>query len=240
MSHFYVPSFGEASRDEFVTRYNRSYYLGEGRIVPGVAQSSKFVEDEIDRLLREGIQNKADVVHILAWKMGKIRHADSEAAQAFRYASDWVGARGLKAERYGKTFGLDSIASYIVEHKSMLEEKAQHNPQEALTCLRDLGIKGLGTVYLVTLLYFISRGQYPIYDRFAAMALYAIESGVEPKGEVEYKGLPDKSSKAFRSVMSSSVTPYKRRLEAIFGEGCSRDRDIDRALWVYGHWFRVK
>lgn len=240
MQHFYVPSFDEAVKDEFVRRYSKSYYLGEKRIVPGVAQSSRFVEDEIDRLLREGIQTETDVIHILAWKLGKVKHADSEKARAFQYASDWADAESCKAKRYGKELDLRAIASYIVARRDILEGAAKEDPQETLGCLRNVGVDGLGSVYLVTLLYFISRGEYPIYDRFAAMALCAIENDVKPRGKVEYKELPDKNSKAFCSVMGTSVIPYKERLEAIFGQGCCKNRDVDRALWVYGHWFQVE
>lgn len=240
MPHFYVPSFDEANKEEFIKRYGQSYYLGEKRIVPRVTQSSRFVEDEMDRLLEEGIQDEVDVAHILAWKLGKVKHADSEKAGAFRYASDWADAENLKAKRYGRDFDLKRIASYVVKHKASLEELAHDNPQEVLECLRDAGTDGLGTVYMVTLLHFISRGEYPIYDRFAAMALYAIENGIRPGGKVEYEELPDKGSRRFDSVVRSSLVPYRERLEAIFGEGCCRKRNVDRALWVYGHWFQVK
>ena len=58
--------------ERFITLYGDSYYLDKERYVPGVSQSSRYTEDEIDRLLREGIKCELDVIHILAWKIGKI------------------------------------------------------------------------------------------------------------------------------------------------------------------------
>ena len=40
--------------------------------------------------------------------------------------------------------------------------------------LKDYSLDGIGSVYLITFLYFITRGEVPIYDMFAMMALDAI------------------------------------------------------------------
>ena len=44
---------------------------------------------------------------------------------------------------------------------------------------REKGWKGLGTVYCITLLYFISMGKYPIFDQFADKALDVISQNKE-------------------------------------------------------------
>ena len=239
MASFYALSANRIGRDDFVRLYSGSYYIGSDNAVPGVSQNSRFVEEVIDAILRNGIETEIDVAKILAWKIGKIKHAESERAKDFCYASDWAGAEELSVMRYGRPFDLKDIASYIVDNIAMLQELSEDNPQEVLNRLRSCGVRGIGTVYMITLLYFISKGRYPIYDRFAMMALSAIASGIEPGGSVEYKELPSKDSKArFESVYVDCMVPYIKLLTELFGENAVQDRDVDRALWVYGHCFK--
>lgn len=240
---------GNSNVKEFINTYNKSYYLDEKRIVPGVSQTSRFIEDEIDCLLKRGIKTKEDVVHIMAWKMGKVKHKDSqeESEKAgkvkFVYASKWEGAENFDAgrnptvQRYGKDFNLGELATYVAEHITELEVQAKDDPQSVLDKLKNQNISGLGPVYLITLLYFISRGKYPIYDQFAVFALEAISGGKKPGDKVEFHALPDKSSKRFGAIMQTEMKSYINSIMSIFGSAYWENRDIDRALWVYGHMF---
>lgn len=241
---FFGKDLSPISMDDFIECYNSDYYLdGAPSPVRGLSRSSRFTENEIDRLLREGMKEERDVARILAWKLGKIRHRGSENAQAFQYAKDWSGAEELVGIfRYGKKFDLQKLADYIIENIDQLEQDAKHAPQLVLNELRGLNIAGLGTVYMITLLYFLSRGEHPIYDRFAAMALTAIEKGVKPSEAVDYKELPEKNSPAFSNILSegSEYIEYKKQMKTIFVGKDLRCRDIDRALWVYGHLFKAK
>lgn len=174
---FYVPDGSEElTKDEFIVFYAASYYLDEPRRVPNISRSSRFVEDEMDRLLREGIHTQQDVAHILAWKIWKIVHWKS--LSQFVYARDWQGAEQLNVTRYGRPFGLSKLANYIVENIEQLEVAAVSYPQDVLNELRNENIAGLGSVYLVTLLYFLSKGKYP--DRFGQKALDAITGDRRP------------------------------------------------------------
>lgn len=231
----------EIDKSKFITLYRDSYYLDKDQYVPGLSRCSRFVEDKIDNLLKNGIQSELNVVHILAWKIGKIKHGDSEKCRKFVYADDWVNAEKLaKVTRYGREFDIETIAKYIADpdHIKTLEDKAVRDPQGVLCDLKNCEVKGLGSVYLITLLYFISRGTYPIYDRFAMMAIDAIIADIKPGNEVEYHTLPDKSSKKkFNAIMQEHMVPYIQKLNEVFGDEYHKSRDIDRALWVYGHLF---
>lgn len=237
MSKLYTLSLDCIEKDDFVVLYNDSYFLGSQSLVPGVSRNSRFVEKEIDAILESGIKEEKDVAKILAWKIGKIKHVESENAQEFCYASDWTDAENLSVTRYGRSFDLKGIASYIVENITTLEKLSEYDPQGVLNNLRDVGTKGIGTVYLITLLYFISRGRYPIYDRFAMMALSAIDNDVQPGGLVEYKDPPSKDSKKFAGVFDNYMNPYISIMTKLFGDDALKNRDVDRALWVYGHCF---
>ena len=235
---FYGKNTVELTLKQFVEKYNSSYYLGQPKLVAGVSQNSKVTEDEIDRILRDGIRNQLDIYHILAWKVGKIKHVQSDASNQFVYASDWTGIETGVVNRYGNPLDLTDFAAYIVQNIKQLEEKAKEDPQSVLECLRQNAPSGLGTVYLITLLYFISKGTWPIYDRFAMMALTAIAEGKKPGESVKYVELPDKNSRNFHLVMDICKQTYIKQLEDIFGKDYSQDRNVDRALWVYGHCFK--
>lgn len=236
----FAPSCKPIERNKFVSFYGQSYYLDNPRIIPGVGQNSRFVEDQIDALLRNGIKSSIDIVHILAWKIGKINHRESEKEKRIVYTKDWLDSEATMApSRYGKHLDLKKIAEYISGNIGSLEETAKNEPQNVLNELKSLEINGLGTVYLITLLYFISRGVWPIYDRFAKVALDAIDGNLELGSVVEYKELPDKSSSKFGTVCEDELVPYRDKIYRIFGDDLTC-RDYDRALWVYGHGFESK
>lgn len=227
---FYNKDCSEISKEGFIQRYNDSYFLGNERIVKNVRQSSKKVEDVIESILYNGISCKKDVIKILAWKIGKIKHHDTDNNitnnYRFVYAKGWENV-SLKLEEF---------AQYIASNRKELEKEANENPQEALNKLKDKAPSGIGTVYLITILYFISRGKLPIYDKYARLAVYAIKNGTRPGEYIGYKELPAKNSNGFSQVYCT-YKEYINDLKDIFGCEYKKHRDIDRALWVYGHSF---
>ena len=75
----------------FVTTYESTYFLNQPRTVRGIRQSSRYVEEEIEKVLTRGFSSCVDVVRVMAWKAGKIRHRCSEDSRSFVYCSDWNG-----------------------------------------------------------------------------------------------------------------------------------------------------
>ncbi len=101
-------------------------------------------------------------------------------------------------------------------------------------------MKGIGPVYLITLLYFISGGKYPIYDQFAHFSLMGIEEGSSfDRKKFTEKDLRTEVSteKDLETFFKSYQENYIKRLKNIFGEQWNH-RDTDRALWVYGHLYK--
>lgn len=235
---FYDINGTEICKEQFVKIYGDSYFIGKKRIVNGVGQNSRYTEEEIEKVLKYGIKTPIDVVHILAWKIGKIKHSESEKKREFVYAKDWDKSESFcKVYRYGREFDINKISSYISENIGSLEKEVSESPQNVLCKLCEQSVKGIGTVYLITLMYFISRGSYPIYDRFAKKAIDAIVNDVKPGGVIKERQLPDKTSEKFCKIMENEMKEYMCSLEAVFGSDY-KDRDIDRALWVYGHMFK--
>lgn len=230
-----------SSLSDFVEMYNNSYFIGEKRLVPGIRQSSKFVEDRIESLLNTDDWNRMDVINILAWKIGKIKHQDSENNNDIVFSKGWENADQCQIKLYNRSLDISQFVDYIVENKSRLKELAQTNSQKALNEMRDKSPKGIGTVYLITLLYFITGGEVPIYDKYAFLALSAITNKNIPGDFMSYNELPDKSQhKAFSLIMENQMKEYIEMLNQIFETEYQKTRNIDRALWVYGHSFDTK
>ena len=241
MNHFFV--FKEVNKkNEFIKLYEDSYYLDKGtvgQIAPNASGSRKFIENTIDGILVNGVKRKLDIVHILAWKMSKF--VQSNERQTLVYAKDWEELQNLEeneindslcVQRYGNSFEIGKNA-------------AKRNWQTLLEKIYDLvgGIYGLGPVYLITLMYFVSRGVYPIYDQFAMMALCAIEEGKKPGEKITYKGL---SSVKDLLENDDPIFGYQRYIDLLYSIFDKEDlfvdgvpcRSVDRALWVYGHYFK--
>lgn len=249
----------EISKEDFIKVYSDDYFLkmpGEG-IVPNLSRNSERVECQIENILYSGIVNAFDLKKVLAWKIGKIKHRCSEdsikTGGGIVYAKDWEDAKSLTVSRYGKAFDINTLYKKIAEEISAPKDCAGEDIasdeylQKLLDELKLHSSTGIGTVYLVTLSYFIFHGKrVPIYDRFASMALSAIMGHAKPqpisrgKTEVDYIILPEKNSKEFSTVMSNEMAAYKEIIDCIFGDEYYENRKIDQALWVYGHLFKEK
>lgn len=150
----------------------------------------------------------------------------------------------------------------------MKENDKKEKQQKFLEKLTIASLEGIGSVYLITFMYFITQGEMRIYDIFAMMALDAIyPSNVQDElsfgslnslyigANVKPRDLPQKDQLGFKKLFSDNkrynktyqiyikklnqfVEDYNKELtegQKVTYEKC---RDIDRALWVYGHFFQ--
>lgn len=92
--------------------------------------------------------------------------------------------------------------------------------------------KNVGAVYIINLLFFLSKGKYPIYDKFAHLALKALNLEVPPCYSF-VGGAPDKGE---IKKVKSMYMDYVMLIDSLIGfEAYDKDRKWDRALWAYGH-----
>lgn len=111
-------------------------------------------------------------------------------------------------------------------------------------CADNNRIKHVGVVRTIALVYFMTQGRCPIYDRFANIGLFALTHGGDADfgGELEEKTLDELS----KSDRIKRYNAYKSRIEDVydfFGIDSHRASDLrraDKALWVYGHLFGKK
>lgn len=210
--------------------------------------TNKKAEDEITKLLGKNEFDKKDIFLIMAWKMGKIKAGKEQ----IEYFGNWdeehirvYKTNKAREEKNAKqilyeTIDFENIAKTINKKKDTCDWKL--NNWLDTFC----NIKGMGPVYTITLRYFASHGKYPIYDRFADMALRAIcgeykdRKITDQKLEIPFELMPNYSKKNQEKI-ESRYHNYCKRIEKIFGlEKYRENRSIDQALWSYGHLFKAK
>ena len=187
-------------------------------------------EKEIERFLSQGLDSVApfDVMRILEWKLGRIDHKRSQCEGKTWYRH-WDEMKQYKTKTRSGEIDAGELCKFVSENYSRLKKETPFNVFNELV-VQD--VSNLGTVYIITLVYFITQ-ECPIYDRFAHQAIIAIKEDKEPGELVKYSELPGKTdSNAYQKYNDC----YFERLRNIFPN--YMDRDIDRALWVYGHLFR--
>ena len=92
--------------------------------------------------------------------------------------------------RYGKHFEINGLVNYIGKNIDELQIDAINDPQLALNKIAEYAPDDISTVYIITLLYFISKGRYPIYDRFAAIAMETIKQDKKREILLNIKNFP--------------------------------------------------
>ena len=252
--------------DTFVACYSDIYYdINKG----------KAAEKYFDGLLyKKASYSREEIYYILAWKIGGINMKETnynkeeitDPKTDFRYYTKkgWDGRKSGKS--YGRPIEIEKILDLTPELSEGKLEWLDDNKQfasdpgcasELLRKLADSGAAGMGAVYYLTLLYFLTGSRWPIYDIQAYKAMLAIRQGVMPfvdtvKLDKSIKNLPSKENN------------YSQRLSTILDEGASNryrqyvdflkeneqklskvyrytaSRDFDRALWVYGHYFKIE
>ena len=251
MAKFFYPCGKEIpSQNEFIEFYIKKYYLKEDgsdncpltyKITKGcrkVGQSSRYVEGIIDSILRNGIKSCDDLTNVIAWKIGSIKHKESTKGKIVYYDKNnptktWHGAPIL-------IDGEDGLFCKVESVRNVWETK----PTKALEMLKEQD--GIGPVYAITILYFLSQGEYPIYDQFAHFALMGIKCGESPEKrkftdkdrekEIDMVNITKKNS--LTDIFNNYIEHYIDRLNCIFKDQWKHDRDVDRALWVYGHLYK--
>ena len=237
----------EFNKDEFVDYFKADYFLEKpekGFVCNIKNRSSKFIEQEIERVLKRGIETKQDVARLLAWKIGKIDHKKSEKSSSeekvvFEYTDGWTNVEqrvcdnesSVKLRSKEEDFPIGKIASYILNDPDNLKQLAKENDTRSFfETFSKQPFKGLGTVYIFTLLYFLSGDERPIYDQFAHRAAKALVLDKNPKDV--FVGYPPSKTETDKAL--GMYDEYCCLLSLLFGDSCI-DRNQDRALWVYGH-----
>ena len=238
MPRFYDLEGNEICKECFVENYKALYFSGFKTPKSTIKANSRVAEKIIEKVLLEGIKSEKDVKDIMAWKMSKIDSCQTWKQGTIKYAQGWIDSDGKALSCRRWHFHINIVAKQVLELVAK-EQGSPMDPQFILDRLKKCLDKedGIGTTYMVTLLYFIKKGQYPIYDQFADRAVTAIREGVVPCTQlIDPIDLPSRKENRFDRTIEI-LQQYVRCIECIFGLDYYDSRKYDRALWVYGHFF---
>ena len=129
-----------SNEKEFIEFYHKAYYQSQDKpVIPGLRRTTKSEEDKIDILLKEGIQDKQDIIKILCWKTGG-KQIDDYSVKNANY-----------------TITIDNQFVEFVINRSVATD---NGAVEALKTIME--VPNIGFTYAITMLYFMSKGRYPI------------------------------------------------------------------------------
>lgn len=202
-----------------------------------------------------------NVEYAVAWKAGRLGDDLNSRGKPIIDNYDYK-KKGFKIGRSGTILlfegekGLKAYYNYlnnnkkdiIEQYKSAINTGTGEIDQKYLTKMYSIASakraekeyvpNGIGSVYIINLLFFLSEGEIPIYDQFAHKALASlyikqISNGKEliAPYSIFIGSAPDKMS---ISAVVNMYAEYLSLLKKVFGK-CNIERNIDRALWVYGH-----
>lgn len=219
--------------------YEPYYFLGGpkwGRTINARNQSSRLVEDEVCSLLtKSNSLSLDDLVRIMAWKLGLIDHRGSEKTRTILYRQNWPATLSAKLQFRTLDFSA-SLPTLAASMPAILNELRRNNPQYLFNMTPQL--PGFGYVFILTILFFVSQGVYPINDKYAHLAAIAIHDGLQPGSKVRYKGIQKwRDYEDYVKLLSSvsEVWPQEPGQPSVLVS-----RPLDRALWVYGHFFETE
>lgn len=237
---FFNLSNAKITQDEWIELFEPYYFLGgptHGSINSG-RQGSKFVEEKIEKILNSGLRQD-ELTLIVAWKIGAIDHKASEFQKDIVYKKKFDETFEFP-DPYKRTMKIKAkkIIDYCKEnfdHLIKLGDEAKNSEvkaEELFNILKhNVGEKNrFGFVKLLALLYFFTQRNWPIYDQFAHKAVNAIMSDTKPHEPTNYVPFND---------FSEYREKYVKKIKNIF-EKQNIERNIDRALWVYGHFFKKR
>lgn len=232
---FYDQDNQKISQPKWVESFEPYYFLNGptyGSINRG-RQGSKFVENEIEKILKNGLEAN-DIPFVIAWKIGAIDHKVSEFEQKIIFKKD-----------FNKTFEFPDPYRGIIKAKKIIDycqanfvniiklgDEAKNSETKAEELFNNLKHNvgennRFGFVKLLALLYFFTQRYWPIYDQFAHKAVNAIISDTKPDEHINYTSFND---------FGKYNKKYVKKIKEIFGRQ-DIERGTDRSLWVYGHFF---
>ena len=231
----------------FVNQYSKQYEKSE--------------DERIECVAKNALSDKNPFIswELIAWKAGRLKlNNDTISDNEKLFGRDggeyvWDGKNGMGRDIGGdKDEGIEikkeRINTFINEVNNLakipLSEEGlkfkNYNKDEfervydhLINIEKECGVKNIGAVYTITLIYFLSKGKFPIYDKYAHIAAKALYLGANP-ANIWVGEAPGKNEK---TKVFNMYFEYCWLLKRIFEvkKYCYICRDKDQALWVYGH-----
>ncbi len=201
-------------------RFENIYYRNDDKMrgisIPMNNRTPINIENNAEKYEKSG---KIDL-WIAAWKMGRLDDNGQVVHTKNGNILNGYGKEISGLDDYIQSIDCNCIEKLIDsgDYKTAFSELAKNSPAN------------FGTVYIITLMHFISKGEIPIYDKFAHKAAKALYANVSVN-KIYVSAPPDKDK---IDDVFALLNEYIWLLEKLFGTS-KIDRHTDRALWVYGH-----
>ena len=180
--------------------------------------------------LKKGVYDELS----FAWKNGLIK-SDNIIEKDGEYYKMCYGGKVSVASLKNYINNISNNKAKILE---LIRSKVDEDGWEKVYCLaKEDAPSGVGPVNIINALFFISKGMAPIYDKYVHKAIRALAMNITP--DCVYIGEnPDKDDVRRVLIMYKE---YMLLLKKIFPDECEKkdefiSRELDRALWVYGHY----
>ncbi len=225
----------------FIETYEKYYFddlsleekqYGEEQLGVKINNTTKRAnEKEIEEYLRKGNQD----VLTIEWKTGGHR------------------IPGMLQTRFHK-WPIDSVKMFCDEtnrmHLPFDDENLLQSYDAILEKVKEYNLSGYGRVYIISSMFFRSKGKVPIYDYYSNVGLKALLYDISPQdvyvAEAPLKDATpknvDPSKDGCSKLAVNMLLEYMHLLRKLaegtdfFGKkGMFITRELDRALWVYGH-----
>ena len=267
--NFYYPN-GEKiyTLDEFITFYSKAYYIGQyievEKIIDDILEKGIKSKSDIIKIIGWKV-GAIDMKATYLWNSKKTS-PNKEFFYRTRQGkivseSYLVNNEEIIVNTYGREIPVVRISNEIFK---ILDDKGFKKPIDELYVIDDeklfkkffrecwddlfkdsngkyVDTKGIGSVYRLTILYFYTIGMFPIYDKFADVAITAIIEDKKPFHQIKYLStLPKKEKTNINGICDEYYKFYKKMIaDNDLIETYFHNRNVDRALWTYGHLFTI-
>lgn len=213
---------------DWIELYELYYYSDSEDIKSKVTKkrnkTNKYIERKVENILRNGL-TPSDVIFVIAWSIGAINRIESSPNQIV-YCDNFDKTLKFRTQ-YG-IINAESIVNFCITNCNKLSADALDGKWLFEQLYNNRGYKSnFDVVHCLSLVYFFSRGYWPIYNRFAHIAVTAISDNIKPGNSVLCREL---------NSWDDYYQEYAERVKHIFGIR-NISRRIHRALWVYGHFY---
>ena len=193
-----MKKLSEEEKNAFVERYKNYYFrtdpvdVDEKKKVLGDISLTGTEDGVEDYFFPGGKYRKFDqigVKHIL-WKAGRLTPEMLDMPD-----EDLTPRNGQGRE----IENLDEFLRWINEinkgrlQKCLDDEDYKEAIKVLFECKLGSGLKQIGSVYVITILFFLSEGKYPIYDKYAHTAVKALYLNKNPKAHISIQPFSSKS-----------------------------------------------
>lgn len=220
--------FSKEQVNSFISRYEPLYFKNDNKSkdIPKLNTTEIEVEEYIEGKLKSGIVDE----YVVVWKAGRLKKADIDNDK-FLQEKKYING-------YGNHIDSNELKTYLSKlKKNEIQEiiyssdmLSQDILEKSYDLVKENVPTNFGSVYLINILYFLSKGKIPIYDKYAHIAVKALCFGYTPSNI--YVGAPPEKSRT--KMVINMLSEYMWYLNKLFGT-CNIPRSLDRALWVYGH-----